>query len=164
MVAWSRRDGNTFHFAFTMRGNMTHRSIALIASLALLAAPSWLCAQDIIPDVHPAPLIRLTGVLEEVEKQRASAFPVLSVWLGNKPRVFRVARVESVIPAYRAEDRIREVSSLGLRFLAEDEVLATLQSPEMHDRSIVIEGWLRPSAGVLRVRSVRVAEQFHDER
>ena len=91
---------------------------------------------------------------------RASTFPVLSVWLGDKPRIFRVARVESVIPAYRAEERLREVSSLGLRFLAEDEVLTALQSPEMHDRSIVIEGWLRPSAGVLRVRSVRVAEEF----
>jgi hypothetical protein len=164
MVAWSRREGNTFHFAFILRGNMMYRSIALIASLALLVAPSWLGAQDLIPDVHPAPLIRLTGVLEEVERPRASTFPVLSVWLGDKPRVFRVARVEPVIPAYQAEARIREVSSLGLRFLAEDEVLAALQSPEMHDRSIVIEGWLRPSAGVLRVRSVRIAEQFQDER
>jgi len=137
---------------------MMHPSIALIVSVALLAAPGWSWAQDLAPDVHPAPLIRLTGVLEEVEKPRASTFPVLSVWLGNKPRVFRVARVESVIPAYQAEDRIREVSSLGLRFLAEDEVLAALQSPEMHDRSIVIEGWLRPSTGVLRVRSVNAVE------
>ncbi len=139
---------------------MTSRSTALLASLVLLAVPLWTHAQDIIPGIQPAPLIRLTGVLEEVEKPRASTFPVLSVWLGDKPRIFRVARVESVIPAYRAEERLREVSSLGLRFLAEDEVLTALQSPEMHDRSIVIEGWLRPSAGVLRVRSVRVAEEF----
>jgi hypothetical protein len=138
---------------------MTSRSIALLTMLVLLAVPLATRSQDISPDVHPAPLIRLIGVLEEVEKPRASSFPVLSVWLGDKPRVFRVARVESVIPAYRAEERLREVSSLGLRFLAEDEVLATLQRPEMHDRSIVIEGWLRPGAGVLRVRSVKVAEE-----
>ncbi|HEV8715032.1 MAG TPA: hypothetical protein VGX03_19655 [Candidatus Binatia bacterium] len=143
---------------------MPRRSIALIIFLALLAAPSWLRAQDLVPDVRPAPLVRLTGVLEEVEKPRVSTFPVLSVWLGDKPRVFRVARVEPVIPAYPAEDRIREVSSLGLRFVGDDEVLATLQRPEMHDRSIVIEGWLRPSAGVLQVRSVKLAEQFQDER
>jgi hypothetical protein len=98
-------------------------------------------------------------VLEEVEKPRASSFPVLSVWLGNKPRVFRVAQIEPVIPAYPAEDRLREVSSLGLRFVGDDEVLATLQSPEMHDRSIVIEGWLRSGRGVLQVRSVKVAEE-----
>jgi hypothetical protein len=138
---------------------MTPRSIALMVSLALLAAPSWLYAQDLIPDVRPAPLIRLTGVLEEVEKPRASTFPVLSVWLGNKPRVFRVARVEPVIPAYPAEDQLREVSSLGLRFVADDEMLAALQRPEMHDRSIIIEGWLRPNIGVLQVRSVKVAEE-----
>jgi hypothetical protein len=163
MVAWSRREGNTSHFILILRRNVTYRSITLIASVALLAAPPWSCAQDFIPDVQPAPLIRLIGVLEEVEKPRASSFPVLSVWLGDKPRVFRVARVESVIPAYRAEERLREVSSLGLRFLAEDEVLAALQSPEMHDRSIVIEGWLRPSAGVLRIRTVRVADDSPDK-
>ena len=136
---------------------MTSRSTALLTSLVLLTVALRTHAQDITPDVYPAPLIRLTGVLEEVEKPRASTFPVLSVWLGDKPRVFRVSQVESVIPAYRAEDRLREVSSWGLRFLAEDEVLAALQRPEMHDRSIVIEGWLRPGAGVLRIRSVKVA-------
>jgi hypothetical protein len=138
---------------------MTHRSIAPITLLILLATLSSLGAQDINPDVRPAPLVRLTGVLEEVEKPRASTFPVLSVWLGDKPRVFRVARVEPVIPAYPAEDRIREVSSLGLRFVGDDEVLTALQRPEMHDRSIVIEGWLRPNIGVLQVRSVQVAEE-----
>ena len=138
---------------------MTHRSLALLPFLLLFATPSWLRAQDINPDVYPAPLIRLTGVLEEVKKPQVSTFPVLNVWLGDKPRVFRVARVESVIPAYPAEDHLRAVSSLGLRFLAEDDVLAVLQSPEMHDRPIVIEGWLRPSAGVLRVQSVKVAEE-----
>lgn len=159
MVAWSGRDGNTSRLLFGQLRNMTFCSTALVTFLVLLTVPSWPHAQDVSPDVHPAPLIRLTGVLEEVEKPRASNFPVLSVWLGDKPRVFRVARVEPVIPAYRVEDRIREVSSLGLRFLAEDEVLTALQSPEMHDRSIVIEGWLRPNAGVLRVRSVKVAEE-----
>lgn len=138
---------------------MPHRSLALSTFLVLLAAPSGLTAQDINPDVRPAPLVRLTGVLEEIEKPRASTFPVLSVWLGDKPRVFRVARVEPVIPAYPAEDRIREVSSLGLRFVGDAEVLTALQSPEMHDRSIVIEGWLRPNVGVLQVRSVKVAEE-----
>jgi len=138
---------------------MAHRGIALIPFVVLLAVPSWLGAQDVNPDVYPAPLIRLTGVLEEVKKPRVSTFPVLNVWLGDKPQVFRVARVESVIPAYPAEDHLREVSSLGLRLLAEDDALAALQSPEMHDRPIVIEGWLRPSAGVLRVQSVKVAEE-----
>jgi hypothetical protein len=138
---------------------MTRRSLGVMNFLALLALPSWLWAQDVSPDVSPAPLVRLTGVLEQVEKPRASTFPVLKVWLGDQPRVFRVAQVEPVIPAYPAEDRLREVSSLGLRFVGDDEVLAALQSPEMHDRSIVIEGWLRPSRGVLQVRSVKVAEQ-----
>jgi hypothetical protein len=157
MVVWSRRNENPF-FRVPQR-NMTRRSLALKTFLALFIVPSWLCAQDAVLDVQPAPLVRLTGVLEEVEKPRASSFPVLSVWLGNKPRVFRVAQIEPVIPAYPAEDRLREVSSLGLRFVGDDEVLATLQSPEMHDRSIVIEGWLRSGRGVLQVRSVKVAEE-----
>jgi len=138
---------------------MTSRSAAVLTVLVLLAVPLATHAQDISPDVYPAPLIRLTGVLEEVEKPRIAKFPVLSVWLGDKTWVFRVARVEPVIPAYHAEERLREVSPLGLRFLAEDEVLTALQRPEMHDRSIVIEGWLRPGAGVLQIRSVRVAEE-----
>jgi hypothetical protein len=142
---------------------MTSRSAAVFIVLVLLAVPLATHAQDISPDVHPAPLIRLTGVLEEVERPRIAKFPVLNVWLGDKPWVFRVARVEPVIPAYHAEERLREVSSLGLRFLAEDEVLTALQRPEMHDRSIVIEGWLRPGAGVLRVRTVRVADDSPDK-
>ncbi len=138
---------------------MTSRSAVVLTVLVLLAVPLATHAQDISPDVYPAPLIRLTGVLEEVERPRIAKFPVLSVWLGDKTWVFRVARVEPVIPAYHAEERLREVSSLGWRFLAEDEVLTALQRPEMHDRSIVIEGWLRPGAGVLRIRSVKVAEE-----
>jgi hypothetical protein len=143
---------------------MTRRSLGVMNFLALLVLPSWLWAQDVNPDVSPAPLVRLTGVLEKVEKPRASTFPVLNVWLGDQPRVFRVAQVEPVIPAYPAEDRLREVSSLGLRFVGDDGVLAALQSPEMHDRSIVIEGWLRPSRGVLQVRSVKLAEESQDPR
>src|SRR5262245_16454820 len=109
MVVWSRRNDEN-PLVLVLRGNMMRRSIVLRTFLALLAVPSWLGAQDAVLDVQPAPLVRLTGVLEEVEKPRVSSFPVLSVWLGDKPRVFRVAQVEPVIPAYPAEDRIREVS------------------------------------------------------
>jgi hypothetical protein len=77
------------------------------------------------------------------------------VWIGNKPLLFRVARIDAVISAYPAEEQLRHVSSLGLRFLADEQTLAALQSPEMQDRLIVIEGWLRLQPGVLRVRSVR---------
>jgi len=34
-----------------------------------------------------------------------------------------------------------------------------LQSEAMHDRPIVIEGWLRVKPGLLQVRSVRLAEE-----
>ena len=138
---------------------MACQRTVLVICLVLLACPLQPHAQDISPDVHPAPLIRLTGVLEVITKPRASAFPVLSVWVGGKLLLLRVARVESVISAYPAEERLREVSSLGLRLLAEGETHTALQSAEMHDRPIVIEGWLRVKPGVLRVRSVRVAQE-----
>jgi len=131
----------------------------LVFCLIFLAFSSWSRAQSLSPDVQPAPLIRLIGVLEAVAKPQGSAFPILRVWVEGKPLLFRVARVESVIPAYPAEERLREVSSLGLRLLAEGETLAALQSTEMHDRPIVIEGWLRTKPGVLRVRSIRLAEE-----
>jgi hypothetical protein len=41
-----------------------------------------------------------------------------------------------------------------LRLLADRAVLAKLQAPEMHDRPIVLEGWLRVTEGVLQVQSV----------
>jgi hypothetical protein len=132
--------------------------VILAVGLLCVTFPSRFSAQGTIPDVQPAPLVRLTGVLEVVAKPQISVFPVLSVWLGKTPRVFRVALVESVIPAYHGEEQLREVSALGLRFVAEDAVLTALQSPEMHDWPIVIEGWLRVKAGVLRVRSVRLVK------
>jgi hypothetical protein len=47
------------------------------------------------------------------------------------------------------------VSGLGLRVLADPKVLSVLQSPELHDRPIVLAGWLGVRAGVLRVHSAR---------
>ena len=59
-------------------------------------------------------------------------------------------------------EKLRKVSPLGLRILAESPVLSTLQNTNMHDRPIVIEGWLRPKAGVLKVRSVQPATVSED--
>ena len=112
--------------------------------------------------ISPSPLVRLTGVLEASEKPHSSVLPVLRVWIDGKPWLFRVAQVEPVIPAYRAEEKLRRVSLLGLRFLAEKDVLSALQHPDMRDRPIVIEGWLRPKAGVLHVRSVWTIEAGGD--
>jgi hypothetical protein len=138
---------------------MDRYGTALIVCLLCLTFRSWAHAQYSVPDIQPTPLIRLTGVLEAVQEPRVSALPVLSVWLANKPWLFRVAQVESVIPAYRAQEQLREVSSLGLRFIAGGDLLALLLTPEMHDRPIVIEGWLRVRAGVLRIRTVRAVEE-----
>ena len=131
---------------------------------SLFLVVSSVFAQESPPDIQPAPLIRLTGVLKIVAEPPVSAFPVLRVWLGDDPRVFRVAHVESIIPAYPAEERLRAVSTLGLRLIAEPPVLTALQSSEFHDRLIVIEGWLRPKAGVLRVRSVEKVKKDREER
>jgi len=134
------------------------RGVFYLLSFFFFLVPSRLLAQSISPDVQPAPLVRLTGVLDAAANPHTATFPVLKVWIGNKPLLFRVARIEAVISAYPAEERLRQVSSLGLRLLADEQILAVLQSPEMQDRSIVIEGWLRPRPGVLRVRSVRTED------
>ena len=102
--------------------------------------------------------MRLTGVLDAAASPHTATFPVLKVWLGNKPLLFRVARIEAVISAYPAEERLRHVSSLGLRLLADEQTLTALQSPEMQDRPIIIEGWLRLQPGVLRIRSVKTED------
>jgi hypothetical protein len=107
--------------------------------------------------VQPAPEVRLTGTLEAPKTPQASVYPELSVWIDGNPLVFRVSRVEPVIPAYPAEQELQKVSGLGLRLLASSAILTTLQSPEMRGRPIVIEGWLRVSEGVLRVQSVEGA-------
>ena len=125
----------------------------------ILIAASPTFAQAISPDVRPTPLVRLTGALEMGKDAPPSAFPVLRVWIDDHPHIFRVSHVEAVFPAYRAEEQLRSVSGLGLRFLAEKKVLTLLQSPDMHNRPIVIEGWLQPKRGILRVRSVRAVEQ-----
>jgi hypothetical protein len=61
--------------------------------------------------------------------------------------------------AYRAQEEIRKVSALGLRFVAGEALLAALQSAEMHHQPVVIEGWLRVKSGVLQVRSVRIVAE-----
>ena len=125
--------------------------------ILLAASPTF--AQAISPDVRPTPLVRLTGTLEIDKDAPPSAFPVLRVWIDDHPHLFRVSHVEAVFPAYRAEEQLRSVSGLGLRFLAEKKVLTLLQSPDMHNRPIVIEGWLQSKRGILRVRSVHAVEQ-----
>ena len=69
----------------------------------------------------------------------------------------QVRNVEALIPAYPAEQELQKVSGLGLRVLADPKVISMLQSPELHDRPIVLEGWLGVRAGVLKVYSVRAA-------
>jgi hypothetical protein len=125
----------------------------------ILITVSSTFAQAVSPDVHPTPLVRLTGALEVGKDAPPSAFPVLRVWIDDHPHIFRVSHVEVVFPAYRAEEQLRYVSGLGLRFLAEKKVLMLLQAPDMHNRPIVIEGWLQPKRGILRVRSAHVVEQ-----
>lgn len=138
------------------------RSIVVTAIWFLcITLPSWLYAQnaDISVPVQPSPEIRLTGILEENTEQRASAFPLLQVWIAGKQQLFRVTRVEPIIPAYPAEEELRKVSGLGLRLLAENPELTSLQSPQMQNRPITIEGTLRVRDGILRVQSVKQASE-----
>jgi hypothetical protein len=139
-----------------------NRLIILVATCFFnLTILPRIAAQDFavgVP-VQPSPAIRLTGILEKTSNPPASAFPVLQVWIAGEQEMFRVTRVEPIIPAYPAEEELRKVSGLGLRLLAEREALAALQSPEMHNRPITIEGSLRVSEGILRVQSVRIAEE-----
>ena len=133
--------------------------MSFLGLFLILIAASPTFAQAISPDVRPTPLVRLTGTLEIGKDVPPSAFPVLRVWIDDHPYIFRVSHVEAVFPAYRAEEQLRSVSGLGLRFLTEKKVLTLLQSPDMHNRPIVIEGWLQPKRGILRVRSVHAVEQ-----
>ena len=139
---------------------ISYKRLALIVSLFWLAVPFKIHAQDedVGFPVQPAPEIRLTGVLEAMKTPQDSAFPKLSVWINGQQWLLHVSQVEPVIPAYPAQDELQKVSGLGLRLLADDSVLSALQSPEMHNRSIVLEGWLRVEEGVLQVSSVRAAE------
>jgi len=134
---------------------------AVVCTLVNFAFPLHISAQDAdvgVP-VQPSPHIRLTGILKMSTEPQASAFPTLQVWIAGKQETFHVTRVEPVIPAYPAEEELRKVSGLGLRLLAENNQLAALQSPDMHNRPITIEGTLRVRDGLLLVQSVKVATE-----
>ncbi len=137
------------------------RQTSLVAlGLCLLVTPGLAqVGSALFPGVSPAPLVRLTGVLEASDQAGGAGFPVLRVRIADKRWRFRVSRVEPVIPAYRAEEKLRRVSPLGLRFVAEARLLSVLQRPDMRERAIVLKGWLRPGAGVLRLVSVEVATE-----
>jgi hypothetical protein len=102
-------------------------------------------------------MIRLTGILDVDKRPQTSAYPLLTVWIGEKTGQLQVTQVEPVIPEYPAEEELRRVSELGLRLLADKEGLATLQDSRMQGRPIVIEGWLQVQKGTMNVRSVRGA-------
>lgn len=137
------------------------RQTSLVAlGLCLLATPGLAqVGPALFPGISPAPLVRLTGVLETGDQADSTGFPVLRVRIADKRWRFRVSRVEPVIPAYRAEEKLRRVSPLGLRFVAEERLLSVLQRPDMRERAIVLKDWLRPGAGVLRLVSVAVAAE-----
>lgn len=132
---------------------------ALVVSLCCLALPSRGLAQDaeVGTPVQPAPEVRLTGVLAAEQGPSPSAFPALILWIDGTRWHLKVNKVEAIIPAYPAERELQKVSGVGLRVLADPKVLSVLQSPELHDRPIVLEGRLGVRAGVLRVHSVRTA-------
>jgi len=134
-------------------------SAALVVSLCCLTLPSRTEAQDaeVGEPVQPAPEIRLTGVLAAEQAPTPPAFPALSLWIDGTRWRLQVRKVEALIPAFPAEQELQKVSGLGLRILADPKVLSVLQSPELHDRPIVLEGRLGVRAGVLRIHSARAA-------
>jgi hypothetical protein len=125
-----------------------------VVCLMFLSEPQ---AQEPILDFPAESLIRLTGILDVDKRPQTSAYPLLTVWIGEKTGQFQVTHVEPVMPEYPAEEELRRVSELGLRLLAEKEALTALQDPQMQGRPIVIEGWLQVQEGNLKVRSVRGA-------
>ena len=108
---------------------MYYRSVGLTVGLlcVIFLSKSW--AQDPVTDYPVDSRIRLTGILQIGKQPQTSAYPLLSVWLGEQNGQFQVTRVEPLIPEYPAEDQLRQVSGLGLRLVAEKEALATLQDP-----------------------------------
>jgi len=143
----------------TLRATLTvlSTSLALGGGLFGFTVPLALHAQDsdVGFPVQPAPEIRLTGVLEATTTPQTSAFPLLSLWIAGQSWLFHVSQVEPVIPAYPAQEELQKVSGLGLRVLAEDKVLTALQTPELQNRPIVLQGWLQVGAGVLQVSAVQ---------
>ena len=136
---------------------MQRWSTVLVMGVLCLMLLSELRAQEPELDFPAESLIRLTGILDLNKQPQTSAYPLLTVWVGEKTGQFQVTRVESVIPEYPAEEELRRVSGLGLRLLAEKEALSALQDPQMQGRPIVIEGQLQVQKGNLKVRSVRAA-------
>ena len=132
---------------------------ALLVILSCLTLPSRGLAQDaeVGAPVQPAPEVRLTGVLAADQGPRPSAYPALILWMDGTRWRLQVNKVEAIIPAYPAEQELQKVSGLGLRVMADPKVISVLQSPELHDRPIVLSGRLGVRAGVLRVHSVRGA-------
>ena len=136
---------------------MQRWSAVLVMGILCLTLLSELRAQEPMLDFPAESMIRLTGILDLNKQPQTSAYPLLTVWVGEQTGQFQVTRVESVIPEYPAEEELRRVSELGLRLLAEKEALSALQDPQMQGRPIVIEGQLQVQKGNLQVRSVRAA-------
>src|SRR5687768_5374471 len=82
-----------------------------------LMPPSVARAQDASSglSVQPAPLVRLTGVLETTTDTSVLVFPRFRVLIGDTFWLLHVCQVEPLIPAYLAEKELQKVSGLGLR-------------------------------------------------
>jgi hypothetical protein len=114
-------------------------------------------AQESTSDFPAESMIRLRGILNLNKQPQTSAYPLLTVWVGEQTGQFQVTQVEPVVPEYPAEQELRRVSALGLRLLADKKALAALLDLQMQGRPIVIEGQLQVQRGNLKVRSVRAA-------
>src|SRR5215510_14203619 len=126
---------------------MQRWSAGLVMGMLGFMLLSELRAQEPMLDFPAESMIRLTGILDLSKQPQTSAYPLLTVWVGEKTGQFQVTHVESVVPEYPAEEELGQVSGLGLRLLAEKEALAALQDPQMQGHPIVIEGWLEVQAG-----------------
>src|SRR5262245_11518040 len=136
---------------------MRRWSVGLAIGILGLMLFSASYAQESTFDFPAESMIRLSGILNLNKQPQTSAYPLLTVWVGERTGQFQVTQVEPVVPEYPAEQELRQVSALGLRLLADKEALAALLDPQMQGRPIVIEGQLQVQRGNLKVRSVRAA-------
>ncbi len=114
-----------------------------ITIIALLVSVFWsnaVNAQSVYPE-HPAKL-RVTGMLLPLEEQKRDDLVTATIFVQDKPWLFRVGKVEGLTSTER-EQAVKEGALLEqVRFYGPDALMRRLQKANLIGKLLTIEGQL----------------------
>jgi hypothetical protein len=96
----------------------------------------------IVPHLEIAPVVRLTGRLQPLQRKDGEGLHTLRVFIGRKEWLFQLEDIETLTGTNRGWTILNEIFPSELRLIDSEDLIGPLQQPEMAGKLITVEGRL----------------------